>query len=115
MPETSVKPEIKHKFREPEVRPPPVVSNTFTLLCIAPILLMFIGWIKIGVNISNMPFSPSSIGFHLGLGAIFGLYYCFWLQLDMFVTLKYLIMIGVVTFLCGNTILVKIAEKRKQN
>jgi oligosaccharyltransferase complex subunit delta (ribophorin II) len=37
--ESSVKPEIKHKFREPEVRPPPVVSNTFTLLCIAPILV----------------------------------------------------------------------------
>lgn len=115
LPETSVKPEIKHKFREPEVRPPPVVSNTFTLLCLAPILLMFIGWLKIGINVSNLPFSPSSIGFHLGLGAIFGLYYWFWLQLDMFATLKYLIMIGIVTFLCGNSILVKIAEKRKQN
>ena len=101
-------------FREPEVRPPPVVSNTFTLLCLAPILIMFIGWLKIGINVSNMPFAPSSIGFHLGLGAIFGLYYYFWLQLDMFVTLKYLVLIGVVTFLCGNSILVKIADKRKQ-
>ena len=34
---------------------------------------------------------------------------------NMFETIKYLVVIGVVTFLCGNSILVKIAEKRKQN
>jgi oligosaccharyltransferase complex subunit delta (ribophorin II) len=75
---------------------------------------MFVAWLKIGVNISNMPFSLASIGFHAGLASIFGLYYCFWLQLDMFTTIKYLIMISVVTFLCGNSLLVKLAEKRNQ-
>jgi len=54
-----------------------------------------------------------ALGFHVGLGAIFGLYYMFWLELNMFTTVKYLIMIGVVTFLCGNSMLSGLAEKRK--
>ena len=90
-----------------------MVSNLFTLLCLAPIGIMFIGWIVVGVNVSSFPFSLSSIGFHAGLFAIFTLYYYFWLQLNMFTTFKYLLGVGVVTFLCGNSMLIKIAEKRK--
>jgi len=108
------KPEIRHLFREPEKRPPPAVSTVFTALCVAPVLIMLIGWLKIGVNVSAFPWSLSALGFHLGLGAIFGLYYYFWLQLNMFTTVKYLFMVGVVTFLCGNGMLVAIAEKRKK-
>ena len=75
---------------------------------------MLIGWIVLGINVSAFsPFSLSTLGFHAGLGAIFGLYYCFWLQLDMFATVKYLAMVGVVTFLCGNSMLFRIAEKRR--
>jgi len=108
------KPEIAHMFREPEKRPPAVVSNAFTILCLAaPFAVLFGAWAKLGVNISGFTVSISSIGFHLGLGSIFGLYYFFWLNMTMFSTIKYLIMIGVVTFLCGNSMLSKIAEKRK--
>lgn len=109
-----LRPEIKHMFREPEKRPPQMVSNAFTLLCLAPFLLMLGLWLKIGVNISAFPFSLSALGFHLGLGGIFTLYYYFWLELNMFTTVKYLMMLGVATFLCGNSMLAKIAEKRKQ-
>ncbi|XP_046989739.1 dolichyl-diphosphooligosaccharide--protein glycosyltransferase subunit 2 [Schistocerca americana] len=109
----AIKPEIKHLFREPERRPPVLVSNLFTgLLCI-PILILLGLWVKIGVNISNFPFSLSAIGFHLGLGGIFALFGIFWLQLNMFQTVKYLLGIGVVTFLCGNKLLSKIASERK--
>jgi oligosaccharyltransferase complex subunit delta (ribophorin II) len=111
---TGPKPEIRHMFREPEKRPPPSVSTVFTALCVAPVLIMLIGWLKIGVNISAFPWSLSALGFHAGLGAIFGLYYYFWLQLNMFTTVKYLFMVGVVTFLCGNGMLVAIADKRKK-
>jgi oligosaccharyltransferase complex subunit delta (ribophorin II) len=52
-------------------------------------------------------------GFHLGLGAIFTLYLLFWLQLNMFETIKYLVIVGVVTFLCGNSLLASIAKKNK--
>jgi len=111
---SGVRPEIQHKFREPEKRPPAVVSNAFTVLCLTPFVVLFAAWAKLGVNVSGFPFSLTSVGFHLGLGAIFALYYFFWLNMSMFSTMKYLIMIGVVTFLCGNSMLSKIAsEKRK--
>ena len=35
-------PEIKHLFREPEKRPPQFISDAFTLLCIAPMFILFI-------------------------------------------------------------------------
>uniref|UniRef100_A0A1B6DAG0 Dolichyl-diphosphooligosaccharide--protein glycosyltransferase subunit 2 n=1 Tax=Clastoptera arizonana TaxID=38151 RepID=A0A1B6DAG0_9HEMI len=106
--------EIKHLFREPERRPPVVVSNFFTGLVTVPFFILLILWAKIGVNISNFPFSLYAVGFHIGLGAIFALFGCFWLKLNMFQTLKYLLGLGIVTFLCGNKLLSSIAKKRKQ-
>ena len=93
---------------------------------------MLILWIKLGVNVNNFPVTLVSIGFHAGLGAIFTLYMYelnifiyfisknhnpflfryFWLQLNMFTTVKYLVLIGVVTFLCGNSLLAKIAKNK---
>ena len=113
LPLNKPKPEIRHLFKEPEVRPPQLVSTAFTGLCLVPIAIMIVGWMKLGVDLSNFPLTPMSIGFHLGLASIFGLYLQFWLHLNMFTTIKYLIMVGIVTFLCGNSLLVKIAEKRK--
>jgi len=108
-----VKPEIRHLFREPEARPATVVSNAFTLLCLSPFLVMLILWARLGANVSNLTLSLSALGFHLGLGSIFGLYAVFWLQLNMFQTVKYLVVLGVVTFLCGNSLLSGIARKTK--
>ncbi|KAG8265750.1 proteasome regulatory particle base subunit [Homalodisca vitripennis] len=108
------KPEIKHLFREPERRPPVAFSTFFTGLVAVPFLILLILWAKLGVNISNFPFSLSALGFHLGLGAIFTLFGFFWLQLNMFQTLKYLMGLGVVTFLCGNQLLARIAANRKK-
>ncbi|XP_046384499.1 dolichyl-diphosphooligosaccharide--protein glycosyltransferase subunit 2 isoform X2 [Ischnura elegans] len=107
------KPEIQHLFREPEKRPPVMVSNLFTGLVCLPLLILFGLWLKLGINISAFPLSLSAIGFHLGLGGIFALFGVFWLQLNMFQTLKYLLAVGVVTFLCGNKMLSKIASERK--
>ncbi|XP_015594118.1 dolichyl-diphosphooligosaccharide--protein glycosyltransferase subunit 2 [Cephus cinctus] len=106
-------PEIKHMFREPEKRPPVFVSNLFTGLCLLPVLILFILWAKLGVNISNFPFSLSAVTFHLGLGSIFVLMGIFWLQLNMFVTLKYLFGLSIVTFLSGNKLLSYIAHRNK--
>jgi len=107
------KPEIRHVFREPEPRPSAVVSNAFTLLCLSPILIVLALWAKLGVNISNFPISLSAVGFHLGLASIFMLYTYFWLQLNMFQTVKYLTVLGLVTFLCGNSLLATIAKRNK--
>lgn len=46
--------------------------------------------------------------------AILGLFCLFWLQLDMFTTLRYLFMVGVVTFFSGNSMLSNIAANRKE-
>jgi oligosaccharyltransferase complex subunit delta (ribophorin II) len=107
------KPEIKHLFREPETRPPATVSSLFTLLVLSPVLVLLALWFKLGVNISNFPFTLASLGFHGGLGAIFGLYVYFWMELDMFQTVRYLALLAVPTFLCGNSLLAAIAKKSK--
>ncbi|NXU86951.1 RPN2 glycosyltransferase, partial [Xiphorhynchus elegans] len=106
------KPEIQHLFREPEKRPPTVVSNTFTALVLSPLLLLLILWIKIGANISNFSFAPSTIVFHMGHAAMLGLMYVYWTQLNMFQTLKYLAILGGITFLAGNRMLAQKAVKR---
>ncbi|XP_035659122.1 dolichyl-diphosphooligosaccharide--protein glycosyltransferase subunit 2-like isoform X5 [Branchiostoma floridae] len=106
--------EIKHMFREPEVRPPATVSTAFTGLVLLPVLILLGLWIKLGVNIANFPLSLSAIGFHIGLGSILVLYYLFFVQLNMFDTLKYLAILGTLTFLAGNRLLGSIANKRKQ-
>ncbi|KAM4622824.1 dolichyl-diphosphooligosaccharide--protein glycosyltransferase subunit 2 isoform 2-T2 [Discoglossus pictus] len=108
------KPDIQHLFREPEKRPPNVVSNTFTALVLAPLLLLFILWLKVGANISNLSFSPSTIIFHLGHAAMLGLMYVYWTQLNMFQTLQYLAILGTVTFLAGNRMLAHKAVKRTE-
>ncbi|XP_043284195.1 dolichyl-diphosphooligosaccharide--protein glycosyltransferase subunit 2 [Venturia canescens] len=109
------KPEIQHMFREPEKRPPVFVSNLFTGLCLAPIFLLLGLWAKLRVNISKFPFSLSAIVFHLGLASIFILFGIFWLRLDMFVTLRYLLGLGVVTFLAGSKLLSQIAQSHKSS
>lgn len=104
-------PEIIHQFRAPEKRPPRLVSDLFTALCAAPLLLLFILWAKLRANMSNFPFSLSALGFHLGLGAILGLFGVFWLKLDMFDTVRLLIPLALITFLCGNRLLRTIAGR----
>ncbi|XP_034052478.1 dolichyl-diphosphooligosaccharide--protein glycosyltransferase subunit 2-like [Gymnodraco acuticeps] len=50
--------------------------------------------------------------FHVGHAAIMGLMYLYWTHLNMFQTLKYLAIIGTLTFLAGNRMLAQKAVKR---
>uniref|UniRef100_A0A0R3QAY3 Dolichyl-diphosphooligosaccharide--protein glycosyltransferase subunit 2 n=1 Tax=Brugia timori TaxID=42155 RepID=A0A0R3QAY3_9BILA len=99
-------PEISHLFREPEKRPPRIVSTIFVFLSAFPLLI----WLLIGINFGNLPASPFILLFH----GIFGLYFIFWLQLTMFETLKYLSVIGTITFISGNRLLRILAARRKE-
>lgn len=105
------KPEIKHLFRPAEKRPPQAVSMFFTALAAAPLLLLLILWLKLGINFGN--FTLLAIPFHLGLGAILGLFTLFWLKLDMFTTCYWLVAIGGFTFLAGHKLLSHIANQKK--
>ncbi|EDV20480.1 uncharacterized protein TRIADDRAFT_64329 [Trichoplax adhaerens] len=108
----SSKPEIQHVFRVPEKRPPELVSKAFTLLVLSPLVIMFVMWNLFGANVSNFSFTLPNIVFHLGVGAIFLLYYCYWTNLNMFTTLKYLAVIGGITFVSGTSVLRSIANDR---
>lgn len=66
-----------------------------------------------GINFGNIQISLWALGFHVGLAAIFGLYFVFWLQLNAFVTLKYLALVGVPTFVCGHRLLHGIAVSKQ--
>lgn len=87
------------------------MSLFFTALTAAPFLILLILWGKIGVNISN--FSTLAIPFHLGFGAILGLFTLFWLKLDMFTTCAWLIPIGGFTFFAGHRLLSHMARSKK--
>ncbi|XP_029528610.1 dolichyl-diphosphooligosaccharide--protein glycosyltransferase subunit 2 [Oncorhynchus nerka] len=106
------KQDIQHLFREPEKKPPTVVSNAFTALVLSPFLLLLILWFKLGANISNFSLSPSAVLFHVGHACMLGLMYVYWTHLNMFQTLKYLAIIGSLTFLAGNRMLAQKAVKR---
>lgn len=106
------KPEIIHQFREADKRPSRIVSDVFTALCAAPLLVLFVLWSRIGINVSNFPASLSALGFHLGFGSILGLFGIFWYQLNMFETLRLLIPLGILTFFFGNRLLRLIASRK---
>jgi len=111
----SAKPEIKHLFRQPEKTPSMVISTVFASLCLAPLALVFILWTRIGFNFSRFEFSISGIIFHLSLLAIFGLFYCYWVKINMFTTVRYLGILGLVALVSGNQLLRQLASQKKTN
>ncbi|RWS01104.1 dolichyl-diphosphooligosaccharide--protein glycosyltransferase subunit 2-like protein [Dinothrombium tinctorium] len=110
----SMKPEIKHMFRQQEKRPPAIVSDTFSVLVCVPFLILLGLWAKLGINLKNIPICLSVVIFHVGLGSIFALFACFWLKLNMFTTIKYLLGLGLITFLSGHSLLSRLASKRAE-
>ncbi|KAH9418812.1 proteasome regulatory particle base subunit [Dermatophagoides pteronyssinus] len=107
------KPEIKHIFREQDKRPPALVSNFFTILAMLPLLGLFVAWFKIGVNLSNFKFSLSALLFHGSIAAIFLLYVCFFLKLNMFQTIKYLAGLSFIAYLSGHSLLSNLIRNKK--
>lgn len=83
-----LKPEIQHKFREPEKRPPVLVTTFFTLLVASPILLLFTLWSR-SVSLKLESLSLGRIIFHALLLLILVSYTNFWLGTNMFDTMRY--------------------------
>lgn len=110
----SPKPEIKHVFRKPDSRPPQAISMVFALLCLLPMALVVVLWMNIGFNFAKFEVSLSAIVFHISLASIFGLYYCYWTQINMFVTIRYLGILGLVAFFTGNKLLKSLATEKKE-
>lgn len=108
------KPLIHHTFKEPEKRPPTIVSDAFTILVMLPLPLLFVLWSAIGVNLSGFRASLSGILFHTGIILIVALMFCaFWYNMNMFLILKCLSGVLVMTFVSGHFLLKDFAKKRQ--
>ena len=84
----AIKPEIQHKFREPEVRPPMVVTTFFTLVAASPALLLFAFWSKT-VSLKLEALSLRRVIFHSVFFVILLCYTRFWIGTNMFDTMRY--------------------------
>jgi oligosaccharyltransferase complex subunit delta (ribophorin II) len=102
---------IMHTFKEPEPRPPMMISLIFTGACAIPLFGLLVAWSRLGVNVNKM--ESSFMLFHGAIASVFGLYFMYWLKLNMFDTLKYLAVLGSATFILGNRVLSKLATKEK--
>jgi len=113
----TTKKEIEHKFRVPDKRPSESVSMAFTLATLAPFLILLFSLAVIGANIrfpAGFSFITTLI-FAAGIISIFTLYGWFWFELNMFQTLGYLGVLGLITILSGNLSLrARYAQRNKQ-
>jgi len=88
------RPPILHQFRVPDKRPPRTISMAFTGAVVGiPLLVLFIGLIRVGANFDNLPTGTDllfALGFQGCLGGILGLFVVYWLRLTMVETLCWL-------------------------
>lgn len=107
--------EIVHIFRQPEKRPPAYLSMTFLVLTLIPLVGFLVGLQQLGVNLKGLPSSglplAAAAGLHGGIAMILGLYLMFWLQLNLFTTLKWLCFLGLLTLVPGFQILSYLADQ----
>lgn len=108
------KPLIEHQFRAPAARAPAFIAVVFSGAVFACFGAFILALGKVGANVSMLDATAmtSAIGFHGGLAAIFGVYGLFWLSLNIFETLFYLIAPVIVTFFFGKRLLSYMATKQ---
>jgi oligosaccharyltransferase complex subunit delta (ribophorin II) len=98
-------PEVEHQFAARQAVPPKLLSDLFTSLCVAPLILLLLGWGKMGVNLAASRVTGSALLFHGSVLAILGLFVVFWLQLTMHTCLCVLAGLAPLCFLSGNRLL----------
>jgi len=108
-------PDIAHKFRPAESRPPSVVAYVFALASFVPLLALLGALAKLGPKIS-FPTEPlealSSMVFQGAIGAILALYVVYWLFLNIFQAMTAVVVLGVVAVFAGNRSL-KLLNRRR--
>lgn len=104
---------IEHTFREPDARPPSVISLAFTGITLAPLLILFIMWPLYGLNFKLFQFSISSLIFHVSFTGTLLLYVLYWLKLNMFQTINYLIVLSFLMVFSGHRLLTGLAKSRR--
>eukprot|EP00475_Leptophrys_vorax_P044736 TRINITY_DN9069_c0_g1_i1.p1 TRINITY_DN9069_c0_g1~~TRINITY_DN9069_c0_g1_i1.p1 ORF type:complete len:702 (-),score=75.51 TRINITY_DN9069_c0_g1_i1:195-2222(-) len=109
--------EISHIFRKPEKRPAFVVSYTFVALVFLPLVILLVGLAILGVNLKAFPSGGvpllSAFGFHGGIALLLLLYVAFWVQVNLFTTIKLVLVLGLVTAIPGHQLLSYLADSPK--
>lgn len=83
----SARPVINHKFRVPDKRAPAFLSSVFTLAVLAPLAILLLGVLVIGLNFAHYPGGADSLSallFHGAMVLFFVVYIWYWLALDIF-------------------------------
>eukprot|EP01087_Luapelamoeba_hula_P020501 TRINITY_DN7004_c0_g1_i2.p1 TRINITY_DN7004_c0_g1~~TRINITY_DN7004_c0_g1_i2.p1 ORF type:complete len:728 (-),score=97.25 TRINITY_DN7004_c0_g1_i2:48-2135(-) len=103
---SNVLPEIVHQFRPAERQPSAQVSLFFTGLTLAPILIFLFGLATSGANLSKLPSNPIellfAVGFVASIGSILGLFFIYWLRLNMMTALQYLGVLALAAIFLGH-------------
>ncbi|KAL1841583.1 hypothetical protein VTJ49DRAFT_6893 [Mycothermus thermophilus] len=113
-------PEIHHIFRPDPQSPPKVVSLFFTLLVVAALPALLIGWAVLGGNVKHLStaFSRAPISHATFFGSIvamefvFFLYYTTW---NLFQVLPVMAAVAAVTVLSGTKALGEVQARRHLN
>eukprot|EP00049_Salpingoeca_infusionum_P018653 m.358182 g.358182 ORF g.358182 m.358182 type:complete len:606 (+) comp18067_c0_seq1:56-1873(+) len=105
-------PEIQHMFREPDSRPPAIVSLAFTALCLAPLAVLFMGWSFVGANADALKVNLSTLTFFGSLAAILLLFISFWLYLNLMQCMAMLVPLLAVLFFSARSTLRDVATER---
>ncbi|GBE84013.1 Uncharacterized protein SCP_0510720 [Sparassis crispa] len=105
------RPPIAHTFREPQKRPPPLVSALFTYFTVAPWLLLTTLWTQISPRLPHL-LSPYTLPFMGCLGAFEVLLFWYWVDLRLGQVLLYSAGLGAVTVLAGQQALSRSAAWR---
>ena len=85
-----LKPEISHKFREPEKRPSVIITTAFTLLAASPAFILFALWSKT-TTLSLDSMTLRRLIFQVLLALVLLTYARFYFGTNMFETLRYAI------------------------
>jgi oligosaccharyltransferase complex subunit delta (ribophorin II) len=104
---------IEHTFKQPDPRPPKFVSLVFTAVVLSPLLLLITLWPIYGLNFKLFSLNLSSITFHTSFTSILLLYVSYWLYLNMFQTIYYLVILSFFTIFSGHRLLSSLAKVRR--
>ncbi|KAJ1841533.1 proteasome regulatory particle base subunit [Coemansia sp. RSA 2708] len=106
------KPEIHHRFSEPQKMPNVFLSLIFTGLAVAPLVVLVGGWAQMGVNLNKLQLEPVGSVVFMGLVATcMVLAIAYWVGIKLFPTLAYALALALPTYLAGQYALSKRIEK----
>ncbi|KAJ2359386.1 proteasome regulatory particle base subunit [Coemansia sp. RSA 2618] len=106
------KPEIQHRFAEPQKMPNILVSLFFTGLVAVPFIGLLAVWAHLGVNADNLQLEPVGSVVFMGLVAAYiALAIAYWIGVKLFPALTYVLVLALPTYLAGQYALSKRIEK----